>query len=321
MKPPFDITPKMLTLCTEISLKIGKCEGLNISVPSPKLRRQNRIRSIQASLSIEGNTLSESQVTDILDNKRVIGPQKDILEVKNAIETYAKIQEFKSNKLTSLLSAHKILMNGLIDNPGKLRTQNIGVYKMDRIVHMAPKYTQVPQLIENLYNCIQKEHEIHTLILSCVFHYELEFIHPFSDGNGRMGRLWQTRILMDVHPLFEYIPIESLIKKKQKKYYDALESSDKSGKSTIFIEFMLESINNILAEFIEEAKPEPQTPVIRLKEARDHFKNNRFLRKDYMKLHKTLSTATASRDLRYGVEEKMLKKSGDKAMTTYVFVK
>jgi len=286
-------------------------------VPQPKLRRQSRIKTVFSSLAIEGNRLTEEQVTDLINNKRVIGPKKDILEVKNAIRVYELIRSYKAGKLISLLQAHKIMMENLIEDAGRLRTRNVGIFQGNKIAHMAPKYQMVPRLMENLFSFIKKKDNLHPLIKSSIFHYELEFIHPFSDGNGRLGRLWQTIILLNFHPIFEYIPIESIVKNKQKQYYRALAQSDKTGSSTKFIEFMLQAIYLATQTFFKDFRSSPQTAKSRIMLARDHFKKQTFSRKDYLSFHKNISSATASRDLLYGAKHKLLKKSGQKALTKY----
>jgi len=235
--------------------------------PSIKLRRQSLIKTIQGSLQIEGNKLSEEQVTAILEGKRVLGPQKDIMEVKNAIELYDKAQSFNILSAKSLCSAHAILTKGLVSNPGKWRTGNIGVIDGSKVKHVAPKPNMVPGLISNLFNFLKSEKKSQYLISSCVFHYELEFIHPFEDGNGRMGRFWQHLILSNYHPLFEYVPAESIIRDRQKIYYSALEEADRRGESSVFVEFCLEAIFNSLSGFLDDLKPEPLTTESRLENA------------------------------------------------------
>ena len=178
-------------------------------------------------MEIEGNTLSEEQITALLENKRVIAPQKDILEVQNAIKVYNQLSKFNPYRLRDLEKAHSILMKGLIDNAGKLRTSNVGIVKGSKVEHIAPNGSIVMGLMNNLFEYLKKDKEL-LLIKSCVFHYEFEFIHPFLDGNGRMGRLWQTLILMQQYPVFEYLPVESLIKQKQREYYKKLSESDKN---------------------------------------------------------------------------------------------
>nr|WP_322874202.1 Fic family protein [Aquimarina sp. ERC-38] len=248
MKPPYDITPLILKLISSISEKLGEINAHFLDKPSPTLKKQNRIRTIHSSLKIEGNTLSEEQITAILENKRVLGPEKDIKEVLNALKTYELIQNYNPTNESSFLDAHKNLMNGLVIDAGKYREQGVSIVKGSKVEHLAPPYENVPFLMKDLFQYLKSD-EIE-LIKSCVFHYEMEFIHPFLDGNGRMGRLWQTLILMTKYPVFEYIPFETLISKDQDKYYKALADCDKAGKSTLFIEYMLSVINTSLSELL-----------------------------------------------------------------------
>ena len=300
-KPPYNITENIFTSSSEIQRLLGRYEGIIMPKPNIKLRRSSRIKTIQGSLEIEGNKLTVKQVTAILDGNRVVGPQRDILEAKNAIAIYDQAGSFNILSERSLCKAHSIMMKGLVNNPGKWRTGNIGVVDGSKVKHIAPKPNMVPSLVSNLFEFLKKEDKKKYLIASCVFHYELEFIHPFEDGNGRMGRFWQHLILTKYHPLFEYVPIESVIRDNQKKYYSSLGEADSSGESTVFIEFCLEAILNSLSEFLDELKPEPLTTDSRLESASGQFGSNWFSRKDYIKFFKTISTATASRDLSSGV--------------------
>jgi len=243
MKPPYDITQHILKKISSISEKIGEVNANYLSKQSPKLRKQNRIKTIHSSLQIEGNTLTEEQITALLENKRVIGPEKDVLEVLNAIKVYDNLRNYKVSSEKSFLKAHLALMNGLIQSAGAYRKQGVGIVKGATIEHVAPPFENVPHLMKDLFDYLKDSEEL-TLIKSCVFHYEMEFIHPFLDGNGRMGRLWQTLILMNEYPVFEFLPFETLISQTQDKYYESLALSDKSGTSTIFIEYMLGVIEN-----------------------------------------------------------------------------
>ncbi len=207
MKPPYKITPKILKLITSISEKIGEVNANYLNKQSPQLRKQNRIKTIHSSLKIEGNTLTEAQITALIENKRVIGPEKDVLEVLNALKVYEKLEKYKFSSAKSFLKAHQQLMTGLIESAGKYRTQGVGIVKGAIVEHIAPSFKNVPHLMEDLFEYLKDSDEL-TLIKSCVFHYEIEFIHPFLDGNGRMGRLWQTLILMS-----EYASSSSLITK------------------------------------------------------------------------------------------------------------
>lgn len=319
MKPPYEITNKALNLSLEIASILGLLEGIQSKTPQPELRKQNRIRTIQGSLSIEGNTLSTAQITALLENKKVVGPKKDIAEVVNAIEAYDHIATYRAGSAASMLKAHKCLMKGLIHDAGRYREGNVGIIKGQQVSHIAPKHSRVPILMKELFDYLNKEKETHPLIKSCVFHYELMFIHPFSDGNGRIGRLWQSVILMKFHPIFEYVPIESLIKEKQQQYYNVLELCDSNGSSTAFIEFLLALVLQSLSELKNDVTVEPQTPALRLDHAKKHFGRKQFPRKEYMTFHKTISSATASRDLKYGIENKILIKTGEKNITKYQF--
>lgn len=314
-KPPYSITPRILALVASISEKIGEVNAAYLSRPPTYLRKSNRIRTIHASLEIEGNTLSLDQVTAVIENKRVLGPQKDILEVKNALELYKVIADFDPGSLKAFLKAHGILMKGLLEQPGKLRGKEVGIVKGSQLAHIAPDSSMVHPLMKNLFFYL-KNHEDIILIKSCVFHYEMEFIHPFEDGNGRMGRFWQSLILLHHYPLFEYLSLESIIKEKQNEYYDALGKSDSIGQSTNFIEFMLEVIEQALVGLIAEGRKK-LSDIERLEQFMEHIGQNSFSRKHYLKKYPELSSATASRDLKSGIEMGIISKSGDKNTTTY----
>lgn len=314
MKPPYQITPQILSLISAISQKIGEINANYLIKNNPQLRKQNQIKTIHSSLSIEGNTLSLDQITAILENKKVVGPQKDILEVLNALQVYEQLNKLKFGSEKDYLKAHKILMNGLIENSGKYRTQGVGILKGSQVEHIAPPSDLVPYLMKDLFVYLNDKSEI-SLIKSCVFHYEMEFIHPFMDGNGRMGRLWQTLILMYEFPLFEFLPFETLISKNQKQYYLALSQSDKEGNSTKFIEYMLGIINNSLSELLQNSAQkltQRDRIAIFLEDTKQEFS-----RKDYMKKFSEISSATASRDLKTAVEMNLIEKFGDKKTSLY----
>ena len=203
----YEGTSQIINLSTEIGRLLGIVDAAHLRKPTTKLRKANRIKSIQSSLWIEGNSLSEIQVSDIIDNKRVIGSTKEIREVKNAVLVYDRLREFTFDDVTSYLQAHKLLMSGLVDDPGKFRTKGVGVFKGEQVAHVAPPAWNVKNLMRELFTYLRQS-EDNLIIKSCVFHYEMEFIHPFMDGNGRMGRLWQTVILMKGNPVFEFLPIE-----------------------------------------------------------------------------------------------------------------
>ena len=317
--PPFKITNKTIDLISKISQVLGEVDASGTKKPKPKLRRQNKIKTIQATLAIEGNTLTLDQVSAVLEGKKVLGPKNEITEVKNTIELYDRLNKYKYHSVSDFLSSHKTLMKSLIDTNGNFRSKNVGVLKGTKVSHLAPKPRLVPELIEKLFSWSKREKELHLLILSSVLHYEIEFIHPFEDGNGRIGRFWQTLVLSKLHPIFSYLPIESLIKDNQQKYYDTLEACDKQGESTLFIEFMLGLIHQSLKEFSKDLVGITFTTNDRLNLARDHFVKEEFSRKDYMGLFKTISSATASRDLKEGIDSKDLKKVGSANQTRYFF--
>ncbi|MGZ3743927.1 MAG: Fic family protein [Pseudobdellovibrionaceae bacterium] len=315
--PPFELTPKILTLTTSISELIGELKAISVAKPSVKLRKENKIRTVHHSLAIEGNSLTEDQITAILENKKVVGPKNQITEVKNALEVYEVLGKFDPLKEKDLLRAHKLLMKNLVNNPGKYRTSQVGIFKGTKVSHMAPSHKMIPQLMQKLFEFLHQNKSTPWIIKACVFHYELEFIHPFEDGNGRMGRLWQQLLLMKQAPLFEYVSTESLIHKNQREYYNVLEKCDKAGDSTLFIEFNLRNIFQILQEFKKNSSLTRPKIGDRISYALEHFGNKVFTRKDYLELYKGISTATASRDLARAVKEKLLKKSGDKINTFY----
>lgn len=314
MKPPYQLNEEIVALVAEVAEKLGRLKVKYLEKPEPKLRKKNRIRTIHASLQIEGNSLNEAQVTALLEDQRVIGPTQDILEVKNAIAAYDALPKYKSHSSTSFLKAHKLLMNGISGEAGKYRRSGVGIMAGKRLAHVAPSASRVPALMNELFHYVKTSKEL-ALIKSCVFHYEMEFIHPFIDGNGRMGRLWQTLILKETYPLFEYLPLENTIKKHQKKYYAALASSDKKSESTSFITFMLQVISETLDESLSQ-----RTVGITSEDRLLHFlqqTTSSFTRKDYLIHFPTLSTATASRDLQQAVALGLVSKQGEKAKTIY----
>ncbi len=251
--PPFSITNKMLELVSEISEKTGKIKVISHLESKPHLRKNNKIKSIHASLKIEANSLSLGQVRDVIEGKTVLGEQKEIQEVKNAYIAYESLSKIDPFEIKDLLAYHKIMTRFLVDDAGEFRTGEESVFQGDRCIFMAPPAKMVPELTNNLFNWLKKEKgELHPLILASVFHYEFVFIHPFSDGNGRMARLWHTAFLMSWNPLFEFIPIESQIEKFQSEYYDVIALSHINGNSNVFIEFMLEKINGILDDVIKQ---------------------------------------------------------------------
>ncbi len=311
----YEGTPQIINLSTEIGRLLGIVDATHLRRPQTELRKKNKVKTIRASLAIEGNTLSEDQITAIIDNKRVIGPYKDIKEVENAIRAYDNLSNFDAFSKKSYLSAHQLLMSGLVDTPGQFRTGSVGVIQGDRIAHLAPLGWNVDNLMTNLFDYLKKG-EDNLIIKSCVFHYEMEFIHPFMDGNGRMGRLWQTVILMRANPVFEYLPIEQEIKKSQEEYYNVLGQCDKEGLSTKFVEYLLSKIKMSLVQLVETQR-DNFTDLERLNYFLDQIENADFTRKDYLRMFTKISTATATRDLKKGVEEGILIRKGNDRLASY----
>ena len=252
--PPYDITEEMLELTSEIMELLGELKNVNELEKLPRLRRVSRIKSIHSSLAIENNTLSLQQVTDVIEGKRVLGPQDDIIAVKNAFQTYKVIDEVNPFSIEDLTKMHKIMMNDLVDEAGKIRTSSVGVINQNGdVIHVAPPYQMVKGQLLQLFDWL-KTSKTQMLIKSSVFHYEFEFIHPFLDGNGRMGRLWQTALLSNWKPIFKWIPIESIIKDNQEQYYKAISLSTSEGKSNRFILFMLGVIKSALFDIIKDSR-------------------------------------------------------------------
>lgn len=264
-QPPYKISSKIIHLIAQISEALGRLTVLAQIQDELKLRKANRIRTIQGSLAIEGNTLSEEQVTAILNGKPVIAPPKEIQEVRNAIKAYEQFQQWQPNHEQDLLQAHQVLMAGLIDEVGQYRQGGVGVMSGDQVVHLAPPASQVVRLMNDLLQWLEQSDE-HPLITSSVFHYEFEFIHPFADGNGRMGRLWQNLILTKWNPIFANIPVESLIYQNQRAYYNALQVSTDQTNSAPFIEFILQMI----FDAIQSSSTTDQVTVHDTVQATDH---------------------------------------------------
>ncbi len=315
MKPPYEITSEILQLISSISQLIGEVNANLLNKQSPQLRKQNRIKTIQSSLAIEGNTLTTEQITAVIENKKVLGPEKDIKEVINAIDVYEKLSQLNPESSVDFLKAHGWLMKGLISPAGKYRTKGVGIVQGENVQHIAPSHELVPGLMNDLFKYVSDKSEL-TLIKSCVFHYEMEFIHPFLDGNGRMGRLWQTLILKTEFPIFEFLPFETLIHQSQSEYYQALSESDKIGKSTPFIEYMLGVIYTSLSELVQVNRQ-----VVKDYDRIAEFINSgikEFTRLDYMNRFKTISSATASRDLKKALEAGLIRSTGKLNQTKYL---
>lgn len=246
-EPPYVLTARVLVLVEEIGEALGRLAARQGAPDPPALRRINRLRTIQASLEIEHNSLTLEQVTAVVAGKRVLAPPREIQEVQNAFAAYEAMGAWKPWSAKDLLGAHKLLMTGLVDGPGRFRAAGVGIAQGSKIVHLAPPAGRIPTLINDLLGWLKRT-QVHPLIASCIFHYELEFIHPFVDGNGRIGRLWQTLILSRWKPLLAWLPVETVVRDRQAEYYAALGASDKAGQSTAFIEFMLSALLQALHE-------------------------------------------------------------------------
>ena len=250
-QPPFTLNHAMTSRVADIAELIGAWKAAHHNTLVPELRRSNRIKTIQASLAVEQNTLSVEQVTAVLDGKTVLGPPREIQEVHNAFAAYEAMQGWHPHNPEHLLDAHGLLMRGLVDDAGRWRQGGTGIYQGDQLVHMAPPASRLPGLIDDLFRWL-KTTDAHPLIASAAFHYEFEFIHPFSDGNGRMGRLWQTLILSRWQPLLAYLPVETVIKHRQQDYYRLLGEADARSDCSAFIVFLLQAIESSLQEAVSE---------------------------------------------------------------------
>ena len=249
-QPPFSMNEEITNLIVEIGEYVGTITTYDAMRPNPNLRRENQIKTIHSSLAIEQNTLTLKQVTDVINGKRILGPPQDIREVKNAYEAYERVSVLDPYSVKNLLLAHKIMMEGLVKEAGSFRSGNVGIYAGTKLIHAGTPAKYVPDLMKQLFTWL-KQSKYHPLVKSCIFHYEFEFIHPFADGNGRTGRLWQSLILQKWKEVFAWIPVETLVYENQDEYYKILQQADKVGDSTKFVEFMLGMIRNALKEIIE----------------------------------------------------------------------
>jgi len=248
-QPPYTITPQIVQQVADIVELVTRWSYSDDSALTPQLRRNNRIRTIQASLALENNTLSIEQVTDVLDGKAVVGLPREIQEVRNAFAAYEQVSKWEPHSQSDLLAAHGLLMDGLVDDAGHYRKGGVGIYSDKGLVHMAPPAKMLSGLMADLVEWLASA-PVHPLIASSVFHYEFEFIHPFADGNGRMGRLWQTLILSKWEPILAYLPVESVIRMRQTAYYEALAEADRIASATPFIEFMLQALHDAMTEVL-----------------------------------------------------------------------
>jgi Fic family protein len=246
--PIYKITPKLTNLVYQIAQDLERINIIREQVLTPYLRRENRIKTIRSSLYIEANTLSLDQVADVVDGKTVIGPERDILEVKNAIKAYDKSLDSDPYSVRDLLVEHELMTKDTVEEHGRFRSGGVGVFAGKVTIHVAPPADQVPELVEQLLEWV-KNADLPQVVKSCIFHYEFEFIHPFADGNGRMGRMWQTLLLYQENPVFGWLPVETIIARQQEEYYAAIQQSTKENDSAIFAEFMLTALAEAVAEF------------------------------------------------------------------------
>ena len=300
-KPPFEITNRMIGYVAEIAELLGKLNVTNALSSNPTLRRSNRIRTIYGSLAIEQNTLSLEQVTAVLNGKHVLAPPKDIAEVKNAYEIYERLDELDPYSVDDLLTAHAIMTRGLIEESGMFRTRPVGVVDSEgHVLHFGTLPQYVPDLVMELLEWA-KISEVHMLIRSCVFHYELELIHPFADGNGRVGRLWHTLLLSKWNPAFAWLPVESIIHNRQQEYYAAINASNDAGESTVFIEFMMSAIKASLMEAIstsdEMRDGKMDKATLRWKKIEEYLKTHDYIMNADVRELFGVSAATANRIL------------------------
>ena len=311
-QPPFQITNKIIDDVSEISEQIGRLSAHNHLSANPNLRRTNRIRTIYGSLAIEQNTLSLEQVTAVLNGKHVLAPPKDIAEVKNAYEIYERLDELDPYSVDDLLTAHGIMTRGLVDESGMFRTRPVGVVNQDgQVVHLGTLPQYVPDSVTELLDWT-KHSDLHMLIKSCVFHYEFELIHPFADGNGRVGRLWHTLLLSKWNPTFAWLPVESIIHDRQQDYYNAINASNNAGESTAFIEFMLSAIKASLidatkmSDDMSDEKTDKKT--LRLKKVEQFLRTHEYIMNADVRELCGVSAATANRVLAGLTETGVLKK-------------
>ena len=300
-KPPFEITNQIIDYVAEIAELIGRLNAAHLLSTNPTLRRANRIRTIHGSLAIEQNTLSLEQVTAVLNGKHVLAPPKDIAEVKNAYEIYERLDELDPYSVDDLLTAHGIMTRGLVEESGMFRTRPVGVVDSEgHVLHFGTLPQYVPDLVMELLDWV-KTSEVHMLIRSCVFHYEFELIHPFADGNGRVGRLWHTLLLSKWSPAFAWLPVESIIHDRQQEYYDAINASNDAGESTVFIEFMLSAIKTSLIEAInlsdEMSDEKLDKATLRWKRIQEYLKIHDYIMNADVRELCGVSAATANRIL------------------------
>ena len=311
-KPPFEITNQIIDSVAEIAELVGRLTTVSPLSTSPTLRRINRIRTIHGSLAIEQNTLSLEQVTAVLNGRRVLAPPKDIAEVKNAYEIYERLEELNPYSVDDLLMAHGIMTRGLVEESGVFRSRPVGVVDSEgHVLHFGTLPQYVPDLVMELLDWV-KTSEVHMLIRSCVFHYEFELIHPFADGNGRVGRLWHTLLLSKWNPAFAWLPVESIIHDRQQEYYDAINASNDAGESTVFIEFILSAIKASLMDAIntsdEMSDGKIDKATLRWHKIQEYLKTHDYIMNADVRELCGVSAATANRILaKLVIDKKIIK--------------
>ena len=299
---------------------LGTWEGaLGAPAPAPLLRRANRVQTVLDTVAIEGNPLSLTQATAVLEGKRVRGAPRQIFEIQNANQAYERVAGWNPLQQRALLSAHGVLMQGLLPDAGRFRVGQVGVLQGGRIAHLAPPPHRVHDLMRSLFRFLRAAGEASPIVQAIVFHYELELIHPFTDGNGRIGRLWQHALLLRASPLFAHVPAETLIREHQVDYYAALAASDRLGRCDPFLEYMLHILLLAVSRVSAQLRGEPETHQGRLVKARKALGRSWFSRKQYLALFPRLSTASASRDLAKAVADGALNSQGERALTRYRF--
>jgi Fic family protein len=316
---PIEMRSSVVDLMMDIAEGVGRVEGMALARPSPKLRHNNRVRTIQGSVGIEGNTCSLAEVAAISEGKRVPVSELEQLEVKNALEAYANLSTFEPFVLDSLLAAHGQLMGGgLMLNAGHFRKGPVEVYITENRTRLMPHEDTVPHLMEDLFEYLCSSDDS-TLLKSVRFHFEFVNIHPFSDGNGRTARLWQTRLLMDYHPVFEFLDVESMVFEHRPDYYAAIRQAQEEQNSASFVEFMLRQIQRSLSNLWNADWSTANTVEERLAFAKVQFEKATFTRKEYLQRFKSISAVTASRDLKWGTDAEMLIRTGDRRTAVYRF--
>lgn len=305
---PFRITSGILSSVASITEAVGRFSSVEKISSNLMLRKDNRIKSIYSSLAIEQNSLTLDQVTALLEGKRVIGPPKDIKEVQNAYEIYERLDLLDPFSAEDLLSAHYTMTKDLVQESGMFRTGNVGIVDKDgNVLHFGTLPSQVPFMVADLMEWT-KNSDLPMLIKSCVFHYEFEVIHPFADGNGRVGRLWHTLLLSKWNKLFAWLPVESIIHDRQEDYYRAFNRSNAEGESTVFIEFMLSAIEDALNEAMGDEQNSSTIFDYRWHRIRSFLLSHANIKNADVRVLFSVSSATANRILASLCESEKIKR-------------